>query len=88
MTIQNVITCFNTAKDRGTKYVGLAILIPGAKIPKIIINDRDNFKAELNYYSTTYSNDLSLMSKPDVKIIGITSGNSFADIQEDLLGEC
>jgi hypothetical protein len=60
------------------------IELPNAEGLEVIINDKANFKYKLEYYQTTYNNDLSHKHVQGLKIIGFTYGNSFDDIDKDL----
>lgn len=81
---------FINAKAAGRKYVGVKIETEGSSEPEIIINTQGDFDAKFDYYMSAYDDGLVLISakeKKNVKITGAAFGNSFEDIQSQLLGE-
>lgn len=87
LTINNLESCFNKAWDEGFKYVGVKIAMDGFRKEEVIINSYENFGDKLKYYKNAYNEDLTLKNAPDkVKIVGFTYGNSFSQIEKDLLG--
>lgn len=87
LNINNLENCFNKAYDEGFKYVGVKICMYGFSKEEVIINSHENFGNKLNYYKNAYNKDLTLKNAPDkVKIVGFTYGNSFNQIEKDLLG--
>lgn len=81
---------FINAKAAGAKYIGVKIETEGSSEPEIIINPQGNFDAKFNYYMNAYDDELVLISakgKKDIRITGAAHGNSFEDIQSQLLGE-
>ena len=86
MTIDNLEKCFNTAKVLNQKYVGVEIEMQGFTKPEIIINESENFDSKLAYYKKAYNEDLTLKAFNGIRIIGFTFGESFDDIEDDLIG--
>lgn len=81
---------FINAKAAGAKYIGVKIETEGSSEPEIIINPQGNFDAKFDYYMNAYDDELVLVSakgKKDIRITGAAHGNSFEDIQSQLLGE-
>ncbi len=81
---------FINAKAAGAKYIGVKIETEGSSEPEIIINPQGNFDVKFNYYMNAYDDELVLISakgKKDIRITGAAHGNSFEDIQSQLLGE-
>lgn len=81
---------FINAKAAGAKYIGVKIETEGSSEPEIIINSQGNFDAKFDYYMNAYDDELVLISakgKKDIRITGAAHGNSFEDIQSQLLGE-
>lgn len=59
----------------------------GFKKPEIIINPTENFNKKSYYYSNAYNKNLTLRNAPDkIKIVGFTYGDTFKEIEKDLLG--
>lgn len=83
----NLLNCFTFAGLSKAKYVGVKIRMIGFEADEIIINERANFKSKLAYYMKAYNDDLELKTAPDkIRIVGFTYGNSFEEIERDLLG--
>lgn len=81
---------FINAKGAGAKYIGVKIETEGSSEPEIIINPQGNFNTKFDYYMNAYDDGLVLISakgKKNIRITGAASGNSFEDIQSQLLGE-
>ena len=83
--IEKLKECFETAKQNGKKYVGVKIEMQGFEKPEVIINQSENFDTKLAYYIKAYNDDLTLKTFNGIKIIGFCHGNSFSDIQSNLL---
>lgn len=81
---------FISAKASGAKYIGVRISTEGSSRPEVIINPRENFNAKFDYYMEAYDDDLILISakgKKDIRITGIAQGNSFDDIEWQIVDE-
>lgn len=81
---------FINAKAAGAKYIGIKRERAALDEPEIIINPQGNFNTKFDYYMNAYDDGLVLISakgKKDIRITGAASGNSFEDIQSQLLGE-
>ena len=58
----------------------------GFQEDETIINPNANFDKKFSYYESAYNEDLTLKNAPDkIKIVGFTSGNTFEEIQRDLV---
>lgn len=87
MKISNLENCFKEASQQGRKYVGVAVWMYGFPKEEVIINESKNFDKKLEYYKHAYNEDLTLKNAPDkIKIVGFTYGDSFEDIEMDLIG--
>jgi hypothetical protein len=86
LTMDNLAICFNVAKERNINYVGVALHLPNANDIEVIINGFENFDYKLKYYQSIYDHDLQHKHVPGLRIVGFTFGNSFADIECDLIG--
>lgn len=82
-TRKNLTYAFDRAKKIGANYVGLMIQLPHAKEPEFIINPRVNFDEKLKYYLKNYDEELRHIHDKEVKIIGITYGDNFDEIEYD-----
>lgn len=81
---------FINATAAEAKYIGVKIETEGSSEPEIIINPQGNFNAKFDYYMNAYDDELVLISakgKKNIRITGAAHGNSFEDIQSQLLGE-
>ncbi|CUU45551.1 hypothetical protein [Clostridium beijerinckii] len=85
MKIGNLEKCFFEASHSGAKYVGVKIQMQGFPKPEIIINEHENFDSKFAYYKKAYNDDLTLKTFNGVKIVGFTYGDSFEDIEHDLM---
>lgn len=85
MRIGNLEKCFFEASHKGAKYVGVKIQMQGFPKPEIIINENENFDSKFAYYKKAYTDDLTLKSFEGVKIVGFTYGDSFENIEHDLM---
>lgn len=84
LTTENLENCFDEAKKRESKFVGVVIEMGGFPQAEIIINPAANIDSKLEYYKKTYDENLNHKFAPGIKIIGFSYGNSFSDLQEDL----
>ena len=81
---------FINANATGAKYIGVSIQTEGSSQPEIIINPNANFDAKFDYYMEAYDDDLILIAakgKKDIRITAAGQGNSFEDIECQLIGE-
>lgn len=86
MNIDNLENCFKEASQQGRKYVGVKIQMQGFPRAEIIINENENFNDKFAYYKKAYHKDLVLKAFNGIKIVGFTYGDSFEDIEMDLIG--
>ena len=86
LSINNLEECFCNATLKDKKYIGVKIEMKGFPKAEIIINDKENFGDKLTYYKKAYNEDLVLKTFNGIKIVGFTYGDSFQDIQNDLIG--
>ena len=85
MGIKNLEKCFNEASINGSKYIGVKIRKEVFPTAEIVIDKKENFWKKLEYYKNAYDEDLSLKANSGIRIVGFTYGNSFKDIEEDLM---
>lgn len=79
---------FINAKVEGARYIGVRIATEGSSEPEIIINPQGNFDAKFDYYMNAYDDDLILISakgKKEIRITGIAQGDTFEDIEYQLM---
>lgn len=86
LTINNLEKCFYEASVNDKKYVGVKIQMAGFKNPEIIINENANFDKKFDYYKKAYNENLTLKTFEGIKIVGFSYGNTFKEIEKDLLG--
>ena len=85
LTMVNLENCFNTAYEKRCPFVAVKVKMQGFEKPEIIINQLKNVKEKLAYYQRAYNDDLTLKANPGIKITGFSYGDSFKDIEDDLL---
>lgn len=83
--LKNLEKCFYDASQAGKEYVGVKIEMQGFPEPEIIINKSSNFDKKLAYYKKAYNEDLTLKTFNGIKIIGFASGDTFAEIEHELV---
>ncbi len=79
---------FINAKVEGARYIGVRVATEGSSEPEIIINPEKNFDSKFDYYMSAYDDDLILISakgKKEIRITGIAQGNTFEDIEYQLM---
>ena len=79
---------FINAKVEGARYIGVKIATEGSSEPEIIINPEKNFDSKFDYYMSAYDDDLILISakgKKEIRITGVAQGNTFEDIEYQLM---
>lgn len=87
LTIDNLEKAFYEASIQEKKFIGIKVEMLGFENPEIIINDNANFDKKFEYYRGAYNDNLTLKNAPDkVKIVGFTYGDSFEEIESDLIG--
>jgi len=87
LTMENLEVCFNSAKEQGYPYVGVKIKMEGFEEAEVIINPITNFDKKLEYYKNAYNDDLTLKSFNGIKIIGFSYGDTYDEIEIDLVLE-
>lgn len=83
--MSNLERCFNTAKERDQKFVGVLVQMDGFSKPEVIINPIENADAKLEYYKKTYDDDLNHKFASGIKIVGFSYGLDFLDIEIELI---
>ena len=76
--------CFNVAKETNQNIIGVLIEMQGFEKPELILNQKENFEAKLNYYKKAYNEDLTLKAFNGIKIIGYAFGSNANDIMDYL----
>lgn len=85
MHINQLVSAFAAAKAHGERFIGLKIKMDGFEKEEIIINERENFDSKLTYYENTYDEGLIHKYSRGISIVDVSSGNSFDEIQADLI---
>lgn len=76
-----LIECFNNAKARNAKFIGIAIKNKASLKTEVIINSNYNFDDKLAYYLSAYDDDLKLVHNENISIAGFTYGDTFDELQ-------
>jgi len=85
LTLDSLENTFEAAYQNGARLVAVKIEMQGFEKPEVIINQTENFKTKLEYYKKAYNQDLTLKAFNGIKIIGFTFGDTFDDIESDLI---
>ena len=85
LTIDSLANMVDEAIMSNATYIGVKIQMQGLTKPEVIINEMENFKSKLEYYKQSYNTDLTLKAFNGIKIVGFTFGNSYDDIESDLV---
>ncbi|WP_346961370.1 hypothetical protein [Clostridium sp.] len=85
LTMENLEMCFRLAKARKQNYIGIKVSVPNSKEDEVIINPNANFDNKLEYYKKAYNDNLTLKSFNQIRITGFTYGNSYGEIENDLI---
>ena len=88
MRKKQFIEIFKQAIAAHAAYIGVGIQTEGSSRPEIIINPIENFEEKLKYYRAAYDEDMVLVSakgKKDIRIIAVAWGDSFADIEFQMM---
>jgi hypothetical protein len=86
MKIDNLEKCFYEASVKLKKYVGIKVKMEGFPRGEIIINENENFDKKFAYYKKAYDSDLTLKAFSGIRIVGFTYGDTFDEIEHDLMG--
>lgn len=81
LTMKDLEDCFQSAMDNCDYYVGVKIHMDGFQSDEIIVNQYANFEKKLEYYKTTYNEELDHKHAKGISIVGFTSADNFADIE-------
>jgi len=87
LTMANLEVCFNSAKEQGYPYVGVKIKMEGFEEAEVIIIPLNNYDKKLTYYKDKFNDDLTLKVFTGIKIIGFSYGDSYDEIEMDLVLE-
>jgi len=85
LTLENLELCFNSAKEEEYLYVGIKYEMKGFKESEISIIPLNNFAKRLEDYKNICNNDLTFKGNDNIKIVGFTMGDTFSEIQNDLV---
>lgn len=83
LTMENLEKTFEGANDNGALFIGVKIQTQGSLGAEVIINPRVNFDSKLEYYKKAYNDDLTLKAFNGIKIIGLSYGYWYDDIESD-----
>lgn len=85
LNLSNLKNCFEAAKAKKVKYIGIAVNVCNSGKNEVIINENKNFDSKLEYYCGAYNDDLTLKHNPNIKIVAFVYGNNYGDIEKDLV---
>lgn len=78
---------FINAKATDAKYIGVSIQSGNNGQPEILINPRENFDVRFENYMQIFDDDLVLKRMKNIRITAAGYGNSFEDIESQLIEE-
>ncbi|AWZ48368.1 hypothetical protein C3495_05840 [Clostridiaceae bacterium 14S0207] len=81
LTINNLERCFYEASKNDKKYV--ALKLSGYKNNEILIIQNADFDSRFYFIKQVFNKELALGF---IKIVGFTYGDTFEEIEKDLLG--
>ena len=85
LTMEYLENCFKRALELKQKFVAVVIRMEGFPEDEIIINKSDNIKSKFEYYMKTYDGNLNHKFAKGISIVGFTFGDSFEQIENDLI---
>lgn len=80
MKKQHLRDLFNNAIAFKAAYVGVKLETRGMEKPEYIINPYENIAQKLIYYDGAYNDDLVLKTYDGIRITGVASGYTIADV--------
>lgn len=83
MDINNLEKCFHEASQQEKKYVGVKIQMQQFEEPQIIIDSNPSFDSRFSYYKKVFGENLK--SAQGNRIVGFTHGDTFNEIEKDLI---
>ena len=85
LKMQDLESCFKTAKEEGVAFIGIKFKVEKFERPEIVINELEDFDKKLEYYKKYYNDDLVLRESRGRRIIGLSYGDSLCYIENELL---
>ncbi|OPH61893.1 hypothetical protein BC351_01230 [Paenibacillus ferrarius] len=85
MHIDFLNSAFDTASTLGHRFIGVKVHMEEFKRDEIIINECENFTSKLEYYQKVYDENLRHHFSKGISIVDVASGNSFDELQADLV---
>lgn len=82
--MEDLELAFAQAKKYKAPFIGVMVEM-GMEKPEVIINEYENYDEKLAYYRSKYNHDLTMKNVEFIRIIGVAYGNSYMDIQWELL---
>lgn len=84
LTHKNLLNSYEGALKSNAKYFAIVVSINGDE--EIIINKMDAVKEhKLEYWLKTYDQGLAHVNNSNIRITGITYGDTFDSIEKDLM---
>lgn len=76
-------SCFNAAYNFDKAYVGVLLTLPNQE-PELQISLVESMDTKLKYFKDNYTDELVHKHDPEVRVIGLSFGNSLDDIAMSL----
>lgn len=84
MNMSGLDSIFLMADQGGYKYVGVEIRIGEDSVEYIIVK-RSDFASKLKYYKDAYTDDLKLKANNSIRICDAVYGDTFNELERDLV---
>lgn len=85
LTLIELIRTFERAKEKGYRYVAVAIHIEEYEQPEIIINPYVNFDKKLEYYKNAYNDNGTLKANPNIRITMVACSNYIDKLNNSII---
>jgi predicted small integral membrane protein len=79
--MEELVSVFNDAIEFNANYVAVKVILPEALYPEIIINPKENFSNQLQYYQETYNFECVHKKVGTIMIVDATWGADFDEIE-------
>ena len=84
--LKHLEICFTCADAVKSKYIGVIIKGGDLNMPHINIIHTEDYEKQIEFYKSVFNQDLHNIYTPSLQVVGFTHGNTFDEIEHDLLG--
>lgn len=82
LKMSNLEKCFKTAHEKRAKFVAITVEMDGFPKHELIVNKYENILPKLEYYKSTYDENLQHKYSKNIRIFGFSYGDSLAELQD------